>query len=546
VLFTLVALLCALANSGCRVPSYGTGGTGEWVVPQDTLHRIDGLDLQAVATTQPATRPSTQPYLPTTLPSTQPVSQIELTIEEVRQSALQNNLDIRVDLFDPTIARESVLVEQGQFESVFTTNVDYARLDQATFSTIEGTQIKDLNLAPGVRIPMLVGGTIALSAPMNWTETNSPSSINSTIYSSTPTATLNLPLLRGFGIDANAVGVRVAFYESQSSQARTKADIIRILAESERAYWRLYQARRALDVRRKEYELAIAQLERARRLVRAEKASEVEIIRAESGAADTLETIITAENALRDQQRIVKQLINRPGLELDSPTVVIPVTIPDATPYALEPHELVNEAMDRRMELLETELQIAAETANIKANRNATLPLVSLQYQYNVNGLDTGFDGSWDVVRSANFQDHRVGLQIEIPLGNQSAHARLRQSIARRLQQLATREQRRQAIAQEVLTALDTLQTNYQRILAARQRVVLAQRTLQAETRQFELGLRTSTDVLDAQTRLANAALAEISAVTDYQISQIDVAFATGTLLGSSHIYWEAVRSSKE
>jgi outer membrane protein len=52
--------------------------------------------------------------------------------------------------------------------------------------------------------------------------------------------------------------------------------------------------------------------------------------------------------------------------------------------------------------------------------------------------------------------------------------------------------------------------------------------------------LRTSTDVLDAQTRLANAQSAEIAAITDYQIAQIDIAFATGTLLGRAGVAWQA------
>jgi outer membrane protein TolC len=93
-------------------------------------------------------------------------------------------------------------------------------------------------------------------------------------------------------------------------------------------------------------------------------------------------------------------------------------------------------------------------------------------------------------------------------------------------------------IAQEVYNAVDTLQASWQRILAARQRVVLAARTMDAETRQFQEGLRTSTDVLNAQTDLANAQLSEISNLTEYQIAQIDIAFATGTLLGASHVVW--------
>ncbi len=52
----------------------------------------------------------------------------------------------------------------------------------------------------------------------------------------------------------------------------------------------------------------------------------------------------------------------------------------------------------------------------------------------------------------------------------------------------------------------------------------------------------TSTDVLDAATRLAEAQLAEIQAVVDYQIAQVDLAAATGTLLGAAKVTWEPSR----
>jgi outer membrane protein TolC len=69
---------------------------------------------------------------------------------------------------------------------------------------------------------------------------------------------------------------------------------------------------------------------------------------------------------------------------------------------------------------------------------------------------------------------------------------------------------------------------------------------LAAEIRQFDQGLRTSTEVLDAQTKLANARSAEIAAVADYQISQINVAFATGTLLGADNVIWTPTPQPKE
>ncbi|MHC4127550.1 MAG: TolC family protein [Planctomycetota bacterium] len=86
--------------------------------------------------------------------------------------------------------------------------------------------------------------------------------------------------------------------------------------------------------------------------------------------------------------------------------------------------------------------------------------------------------------------------------------------------------------------AVDLLNQEWQRILAARQAAILAGRTYEAERRQFEVGIRTSTDVLDAAARLADAQSSEVRALADYEIARVDIAFGTGTLLGHGRVHW--------
>jgi outer membrane protein TolC len=94
-------------------------------------------------------------------------------------------------------------------------------------------------------------------------------------------------------------------------------------------------------------------------------------------------------------------------------------------------------------------------------------------------------------------------------------------------------------IEMEVLDAVDQVEANWQRILAARQNSILSGRLYEAEKRQFELGMRTSTDVLDAQTAFADAQSSEIAALVECQIALVDLAYATGTVLGAARIQWE-------
>jgi len=316
--------------------------------------------------------------------------------------------------------------------------------------------------------------------------------------------------------------------------------VIRVIAISDRVYWRLYAARKELEVRRQQHELALAQLERAKRRVDAGAEAEVEVIRAQAGVAEGLEAIIIAENNLRDQEREIKRILNKPGLTMFSPTVMVPATPPEPVHYDLDPRSLVDAAMQGRMELLELELQLAQDASDVDFQRNQTLPLAVLDYTSTSNGLGTSYGNAFNVAGDRNFEDQRVSIRLEVPLGNEAARSRLRRSILTRLQRSATRQQRRTQIEQEVLNAADQLEANWQRILANRQRAILAGRTLAAEQRQFEVGLNTSTDVLDAQARLADAQSAEARSLADYQIAQIDLAFATGTVLGAANIHWDS------
>ena len=520
---------------GCK-DDFGAGSTGELVVPRHKLHDVEHIEMDLYATTRPAT-------LPTSLPVHESV---DLTIEQVRRDALENNLDLKVQLFDPTLAKEALNAERAKFEAVFTTDLNYARTDSATASQLNNSQSEFWSLNPAVEIPLRTGGTIRLDAPQRRSEVENQFSTLNPAYTSDVDASISIPLLRGFGPDANAQSIRVAFYESQAAQARTKLEVIRVLTDVDKTYWLLYASRRELEVRKKEYDLANAQLDRARRQVRAGTVAEVEIVRAESGVADTVQAIITAENNVRDRQRDLKRIINRADLQMETPTVVVPATVPDATPYKIDPEEMVRRSLDQRMELLESELQIAADSANVAAAHNATLPVVSFQYTYGINGLGGEYNDALSQVNDKRFEDHTAGLHLEVPIGNEAARSRYRAALLRRLQTLATKQQRTLQITQEVYNALDALQAAWLSIIAAQKRTVLNARLLDVEIRQFEQGLRTTTEVLDAQTKLANAQSAEIFAITSYQIAQVDLAFATGTVLGQSRIDWSPARSPRD
>ena len=57
--------------------------------------------------------------------------------------------------------------------------------------------------------------------------------------------------------------------------------------------------------------------------------------------------------------------------------------------------------------------------------RNGLLPLLTLDYTYNVNGLGDSWNDSFSMVGDKDFEDHTVGMRLEVPVGNEAARKML-------------------------------------------------------------------------------------------------------------------------
>lgn len=531
-----VALVIAACSGSCSSPLSAIDEDYVKRPPIDRLRALDRLDRDKYRAPEGEKLTSDVPA--PGKPYKSPFEGLEsatITLADTRAAVLSNNLDLKVVLLDPTIRGEALRQEEAKFEAVFRPSTTYSFTNSPTFDPsrpADPTRIRSLDFGAGVDIPLRSGGRASVDLLENKTDTLAQT------YTSSLTFTLSQPLLRGAGRRANTNSIRIAALNRDIAETQTKLEVIRQIANADRAYWRIYAARKTLEVRQKQYELAIAQLERAKRRFDAGDAPELEVTRAQSGAASQLDQIIQAERNVLDTQREFKRLVNIPGLGVETKTQIIPGADPDPVRFEFVTNELAELGVANRMEMLELELRLAQDYSNIEFAKNQSLPQFLLDFAYTVPGRQGTFSASIDQLSSFEFQNWRVSLRGEIPLGNEAAIARVQQAILTRLQRLSTKEARRLSIQSEVLGAIDAINASWQSIVSTRQSVILAARTYEGERRQFEAGARTSTDVLDAAARLADEQTREVQALTNYEIAQVELAVATGTLIGATRIDW--------
>lgn len=522
--------------------------------PAATLTQHPPPELRELANT-----PANAPEAPRAA-APAPASQ-QLSISDARGMGLTNNLDLQIAQYDPRIAATAVSQEQAKFDDLIYAKAKYGNkntpaknLDVVTFTPAKGGpdnlkgQVDKLTAVPqsteiwdieaGVVIPLRTGAKVTLSVPFD--QKQESNGVASEQYQSALRFSISQPLLRDAGIATNVAGIRIARYEQQAVDVKTRLQAIRVLAAIERGYWGLYVAWGELDVRRQQYENAANNLAMVKKRVAEGITAQVELNRAEIGVAERMEGLITAETTLKIRQRQLKLMLNNPSLGLDSATVLVPNTPPSLVDFNFDREQLAQRALAGRLELLELELKLAADLTKIDYLENQTLPMFMLDYSYASLGRDSNALGdAFGQSVSGDYHDWSVGVRMEIPLTNELRRARLDRAVQERLQRLTTLELRELTVRREIYDALDQLKQNWQRILAARQLVVLAGLNYDAELKQFKEGLRTMTEVLETLTRLGDAQLREVRAIGDYQIAQIDLAFATGTLLGHSRVDWE-------
>ena len=450
----------------------------------------------------------------------------------------EQSLDLQVSLLDPAkFHRQRIRQcheEVRNLRALFTTDVNYSRTSinrrkPPLDSTHSGS--KHRHLTPGLRdSPSGTGGT-SKSCPASGSlchqqtiiQQNSPA--HSTHPGPRPYAQPALAPRRRYP-DIAEYSIRIARLEYQQSEARTKLEVTRVLAEAQRDYWRVYAAREHLLVQKQQYELG-----GRHSLTRAEAPGSRGRIRArpksfrapESGVADQVGDVITADDDLVTAERNLKLIMNRPDLPMDGPTVLVPSTPPHELFCKLDVPKLAVQAVRDRMEMLDTELQIAQDTLTIGFAKNGMLPLVDLTYTYDINGLGPtshdaipngpqhGFSGQY--ARAAYRSSHRQRSRFHAAFFASGTLAQPHQ------QQLATRQQRIASIKQDLYNAATELTEGWDSMLAARKRVEMNARLLDVEIRQFQQGLQTSTDVLNAQTTLGIAKDSKSPPSGDYQIA---------------------------
>ena len=474
-----------------------------------------------------------------------------LALQDCVQMALEHNLDIQIQKFNPQIDRFSLDGNYGDYDPALrfevrrSFNSSEASRNLTAFNP--GANETEATVVSGGLTGLLPTGlTYDLGASLNRFDSsvfrpgqsNRLQNIFTEEYRSTPAISLRQPLLKNFWIDPTRFNIQVARKTLKISETTLALQIMQTITSVEEAYYDLILARERVKVQEKALQLAQKLLAENKKRVEVGALAPLDEKQAESELSRSQADLLTALQTLSAQQNLLKNLISDDFSSWHG-TTIVPAEQLDAVLQRFNLQESWRLGLEQRPELQRLRLDLDRRDIRLKFLRNQLFPALDLLGSYGYNGLDGNVGGVFDDISGRRNPTYFYGASVTIPLGNRRARNNLKAGKAEKAQALMEYKKQEQTILVEIEDAIERVYNNFQRAGATRDARLYAELALDAEQKKLENGKSTSFQVLQLQRDLTARRSEEIQALTDYNKSLAQVALREGTTLDRNRINLE-------
>jgi outer membrane protein TolC len=504
------------------------------------------------------------------------IGQLPLTMGDLINLILQNNLDINVNRYSPLSSQYVIATMYRPFEPTMHVQASVGRSTNPATTILAGaanpsTLTGSYNI--GFAQTLTTGSIVGVDATMNRSSSNSNFSTLNPSWTGSLRYSFTQHLMQNFGRDVNLHSVRVAQTNQKISESQFEQQLIDLVAQAQRSYWDLVFAAEDIKVKQRSVDLAQKTLSDNEVQVRIGTLAPIDVIQSKSEVANRkLAFVSSTYSEVQTQDQVKKLITNQgdPGTILAKLAPAEGVRMPQASDV-LPIEQEIKIALENRPEMKQLQLGLENKKLDTAYFKNQLLPTVDFVAQYTQTGVagakaaTNPFFGATAPVNPdliggvgttfgeifgcafplhCNYNSYSVGVSVQIPLRNRAAQG----DYSRALTDQRTSEQKltaqAQQIALEVRNALTQVDMNKAKIEAATTARELAEQQLTAEQKKFELGASTIRFVLEEQRNVAQAQTDELQALVNYTKSLVDLDHATGMTLKKNNVEIEKTLNS--
>ncbi|NOG53850.1 MAG: TolC family protein [Planctomycetes bacterium] len=479
----------------------------------------------------------------------QPYTGVNVNLRDAIMCGVRNNLALQLASLDPAISETRVTVAESAFDSIFFTNIDWTKTDQATtessFSGIPfGTGVaanETTTISSGLQKSLITGGRFEIGTSLTRADNQVPglSTNPDPAYSAALELGVSQPLLRGFGSSANLAQVRLNRNAHRTSVEDYRSELLSSVFNIESAYWNLVLARHVLNIQ----ERLLERGEETKNKVvgrRDHDATPSEISDAISRVQTRQIQVTRARNDVLNASDQLKMQMNSPEIPLGSETMIIPVDDVLDAAMTFNYVDCVHTSLQHRPEIRQALVAIDDASIRQMLADNLRLPRFDINARIRWTGLDDEVDQAYGGMTDDDFVDYILGAALEIPIGNREAEANYRMARLQRNQSVINYRRTVQAIVGQIKEALRNVKLNYELVSRTRDARIAAAEALRTIEVQEKFGSPLTPEFLNLkfnrQESLAASEAQEAQALVEYQVALSGLYFAMGLGLERNQI----------
>ncbi|MBW2286500.1 MAG: TolC family protein [Deltaproteobacteria bacterium] len=488
---------------------------------------------------------------------------LRLSVDEAIGQAIENNLGVQIQRFNPLIAEEELEMAWGAYDPGFEAEIGYDSTRNPNALQLDGNLLSISKLIDGTGgfrgvLPFLSTQYSAMLGSQR-TETNSTIQGFSPEYRSTTIFAITQPLLKDLIWNQPWTRVKITNINYDASIEDFRLALMDIVAATEDGYWELIASHEDMLVAQKSLETAQALLRQTQTQYDVGVVSKVEVIQSDAGVADREFRLIVAENRYRLSQDNLIDIVLGERLRPDTTLAIEPTDRADEfVHYDVDIVSATRVAFASRPELELANQQIDRLSIQQKFAKNQRLPRFDVVGTYAYRGLsgktnpncgalgpcpqvDEPWSASWnDFYASDGANNYSVRGLFSIPIPNTTGRARYSQAQIE-LRQASTQKRRiEQDIIFEIRKAARDLESAQNGIEASDRGVTAAAEQLRAEEIRLEYGESTPFDVLLREESLVEAESRMITSLKTYRSSLTALDRRQGTILRNRNIAIDA------
>jgi len=490
----------------------------------------------------------------------QKTEKIELSLRDSILKALENNLDIKVQAFNPEISEVSI----SQAREAFIPKLHLSYLNQNSNIvgswSLEGTNYtRDLtNYTFYLSNKIITGGDFSLYYYNTTTDsTRKFNSINPT-YNNQVEFRFIQPLLKNFGPNINRYDITRAKNQVDISVLDLNNIINEKVFEVERAYWNLVKAHENLKVRQLALDQSNRQLKNTQEAVRIGTKSAIDLLSAEIEVVRYEGQVLSAKTQLENYEDQLKALLNLPPDGTGSIKTIVPLDLPSLEKPTIQFEEALEVGLARNPQIVRIERELENSNLAIRYQKNQLLPQLDLDFRLSywgqggvrflyqddnaLSGVIVGQEEStrWDAFREilrGKYPDLRIQFRLTIPLESIFSRAGYAKAKLEEEKNLIEKERQEKAVYYELLGIFKTLRNSEQEMTSATRYREMMEKKVEVEEQRYRLGLVQSSEWLfQHQQSLADAKASEIQVLIQYKIAVSQLEKAMGISLEKKNI----------